>query len=278
MADTSAVETRRERHAKFFARFSNRRDVFRALRRQTRHIVLLMALMEALRVGPAQIVLAGKDGYPPRGEDDFGISYWIGYFLAWIYMCVFMVIWMPLFSVRIPPFSQPDDTNILQWWVPNVPAEDTKSGKTISKAMDVIKRFDLFILPVAVGLCLATHICYLLQTLVHPDSNGAFFRKPDGSKKAWAARLLQIAGILLSLSGGYYVFCCLEMTGLARVKNVEYAVIVMPIQINIGLMIGTAMQWRMERRIEKKQRLARENGEDEEAQPMLGEKEVEIEA
>lgn len=58
-----------------------------------------MALMEALRVGPVQIVLAGKEGYPARGEEDFGISYWMAYFLSWIYMCVFMVVWMPLFSV-----------------------------------------------------------------------------------------------------------------------------------------------------------------------------------
>lgn len=144
--------------------------------------------------------------------------------------------------------------------------------------MDLIKKFDMFILPVGIGLSLFTHFNYLLETLVHPDSAGPMFRKPDGSKKAWAARLLQTAGILLSVSFGYYVFGILDMTGLAKVKTLEYGVIVVPIQINIGLMVGTMMQWRMEKRIAKKQRLAREHGEDEEAQPMLGEKEALIEA
>jgi hypothetical protein len=43
------------------------------MRKQVRYIVLLMALIEALRVGPIQIVYAGKHGYPAPAEDDFGV-------------------------------------------------------------------------------------------------------------------------------------------------------------------------------------------------------------
>lgn len=47
----------------------------RSMRRQVRHIVLLMALMEAIRVGPIQLVYAGKHGFPEAGPDDFGVRF-----------------------------------------------------------------------------------------------------------------------------------------------------------------------------------------------------------
>jgi hypothetical protein len=50
-----------------------RRYNLRMMRKQVRYIVLLMALIEALRVGPIQIVYAGKHGYPAPAEDDFGV-------------------------------------------------------------------------------------------------------------------------------------------------------------------------------------------------------------
>jgi hypothetical protein len=87
-------------------RFASRRYNIFLMRAQIRRVVLLMALMEALRVGVPQLVFAGKkDQYPAPGEDDFGIAYWVGYFISYIYLCVFMVVWTPLFSVRFIPFS-----------------------------------------------------------------------------------------------------------------------------------------------------------------------------
>ena len=50
-----------------------RRYNLRMMRKQTRHVVLFMSLMEAIRVGPVQLVFAGKQGYPAPGEDDFGV-------------------------------------------------------------------------------------------------------------------------------------------------------------------------------------------------------------
>lgn len=86
-----------------------RRYNLMSMRRQVRSIVLFMALLEALRIGPVQIVFAGQGDFPARTENDFGISYWMGYFLSWLYLCVFSVIFVPLFSVsrRIScPFPQ----------------------------------------------------------------------------------------------------------------------------------------------------------------------------
>jgi len=52
---------------------SVRRYHLRMMRKQVRTIVLFMALMEALRVGPLQLVYAGKHGYPEPGPEDFGV-------------------------------------------------------------------------------------------------------------------------------------------------------------------------------------------------------------
>ena len=50
-----------------------RRQHLRMMRKQVRTIVLLMALMESMRVGPIQLVYAGTHGYPEKAEDDFGV-------------------------------------------------------------------------------------------------------------------------------------------------------------------------------------------------------------
>ena len=47
----------------------------RNMRKQVRQVVLLMALMEAIRVGPIQLVYEGKHGSPAAGEDDFGVCF-----------------------------------------------------------------------------------------------------------------------------------------------------------------------------------------------------------
>ena len=51
-----------------------RRRNIRQMRKQTKTIMLLMALMEALRVGPLQMVYAGTDNFPPKSADDYGVS------------------------------------------------------------------------------------------------------------------------------------------------------------------------------------------------------------
>lgn len=50
-----------------------RRQQLRKLRKQTRSIVFFMALLEALRVGAADIVYGGKHGTKERGPEDYGV-------------------------------------------------------------------------------------------------------------------------------------------------------------------------------------------------------------
>jgi hypothetical protein len=51
-----------------------RRFYIRCLRCQTRSIILLLALTEALKKGPLELVYAGRQGYPLPGENDYGVS------------------------------------------------------------------------------------------------------------------------------------------------------------------------------------------------------------
>lgn len=51
-----------------------RRFYIRNLRCQTRSIILLLALTEALKKGSLELVYAGRQGFPPPGENDYGVS------------------------------------------------------------------------------------------------------------------------------------------------------------------------------------------------------------
>ncbi|KAI9879246.1 MAG: hypothetical protein M1823_006858, partial [Watsoniomyces obsoletus] len=200
-----------EAQVKITQRFASRRYNIFLMRAQIRRVVLLMALMEALRVGVPQLVFAGKkDQYPAPGEDDFGIAYWVGYFISYIYLCVFMVVWTPLFS----------------WWVPKDIPSDSCTGKVLNKSVAVIKAFDMAILPLGIVLSLAQYVYYMLLNVVHPNSSGPLFRKPANDHTAWAARILMFCGVKLALVFGYGAFEILEQSGLARVKTMEYLIIV----------------------------------------------------
>jgi hypothetical protein len=51
-----------------------RRSYLRSLRCQTRTVILLLALTEALKHGPLELVYAGRQGFPAPGENDYGVS------------------------------------------------------------------------------------------------------------------------------------------------------------------------------------------------------------
>lgn len=143
--------------------------------------------------------------------------------------------------------------------------------------MSFLKSFDLFILAVGIALSLAQHVYYTLQTLIHVDRAGPLFRKPANDRKTWAARLLIVAGVGFAQVFGFYAFAVLEANKLAKVKTTEYCIIVVPILINIGCVLGGVMQWKMERRIAKKEaikakaaKMALEEGTAGEKAPLAG--------
>lgn len=218
------------------------------MRKQVRSVVLLMALMEALRVGPVQLVYAGREGYPAAGEDDFGIAYTVGYILSWLYVCAFMIVWVPLFS----------------WWVPNT-RSDPENPSTLEKVAQVLKKVNMLLLPLSIGLCLVQHAYYLVQTFIYVDSRAVNSKKfPKNTRKNWAVRMFFLLGIAISTSTGFGAFKILDDMELAHVKMIEYAIIVVPFQINFGVFLGTIMQFRMEKRIARKQTMKMEGAKREE--------------
>ena len=50
-----------------------RQTYIRSLRCQTRSVILLLALTEALKHGPLELVYAGREGFPAPGPQDFGV-------------------------------------------------------------------------------------------------------------------------------------------------------------------------------------------------------------
>ena len=126
--------------------------------------------------------------------------------------------------------------------------------------MSFMKKFDLIIIPACVGLSLIQYAFYFLDLLIHVDRPGRLlFRKPVNDQRTWAARLLILSGIGFATTFGYYAFTILDEYHLARVKPMEYYVIVVPILMNIGCVLGGVMQWKMELRIAKKEAIKIEN-------------------
>jgi len=228
---------------------SVRRTYLRGLRKQTRMVILLLALLQALKTGPAEIVYAGRDGYPGPGKDDHGIAYTVGYLISYIYICVFMLFFVPLFS----------------WWLPESAPSDPENPSTMMRVSEYLKKFNMISLPFCAALSGLVYVWYLVEVFVYVDSQVVGSRKlPKNNKKNWMARLLLLCGVAISLTAGYGAFQIWESMDLAHVKTYEYAVMVIPIQINLGIMIGSKMQMKMEKRIAMKE-ATKETTEEEQA-------------
>ena len=155
-----------------------------------------------------------------------------------------MIIFIPLFS----------------WWVPQTKAEDptnpdgTRKHSKTECVPKWLKKINMAILPVSIGCCLASYLVTLVQVFVYVDSRPVGSMKmPKSTRKNWIVRLLLVLGIAISfgLVTGV-VLPVLAYVELARVKQLEYFVILVPIQINLGVLMGTRFQRKLERRIARK--------------------------
>lgn len=216
------------------------------MRKQVRSVVLFMALLEAIRVGPVQIVFAGKDGYsyPAPAKDDFGIAYTMGYFISWLYLCMFTIIWVPFFQPWVNKIW-PDTT------------EDPSKPSLGRKTVCFLQKVNAILLPIGIALHCITYVYYVFHTFVYVENRTWGSKKmPKNTRKNWAVRAFMLVGIAITTSLGYGAFQILADMDLAHVKPIEYAIIVVPVQINLGILLGSIMQFRMEKRIARKQMLA----------------------
>lgn len=112
----------------------------------------------------------------------------------------------------------------------------------------------MILLPACVALGLVQHAYYAISALIYVDGHPIEGRKlPANTRKNWLVRLLLVSGIVTVMGLGKGAFYILGELELAHVKPIEYLVIVLPIQINLGLLLGSAIQFKTEQRAAKKQ-------------------------
>jgi hypothetical protein len=141
---------------------------------------------------------------------------------------------------------------------------------------EYLKKFNMIMLPFWAAISGLVYLRYLVEVFIYVDSQAVGSRKlPKNNKKNWMARLLLLCGIAISLSTGYGAFWIWEAMDLAHVKTYEYACIVVPMQINLGIMIGSKMQMRMEKRIAMMETVKKGN-EEEQALLAIEEKIAEV--
>ncbi|KAK5092179.1 hypothetical protein LTR70_005834 [Exophiala xenobiotica] len=239
-----------------------RRQHLRALRKQTRTIVFFMVLIEILRVGVVDMVYAGKHDTRAPGPEEYGIAYSVGYFIAWLYMCFFAVVYVPLFSVRLPALLPSDlaaTANTTQWWVPKLSSGDSapSSGPSkVDKVINLLQKLNMILLPACVGLSLIQHMYHTISVFVYVDARPVSPKIKStqslNSRRNWATRALLFSGVCTSMAIGKVSFVILEQLDLAHVKPLEYMIIVLPIQVNMGILLGSLVQFKAEQRRIKK--------------------------
>ena len=111
----------------------------------------------------------------------------------------------------------------------------------------------MVLLPLSIGVALVTYVACVLHTFVYVDSRPFASKKfPKNTRRNWAVRAFMLLGIAATTCLGYGVLRILAELDLAQVKILEYAIIVVPFQINLGIFLGSLMQLRMEKRIARK--------------------------
>jgi hypothetical protein len=122
----------------------------------------------------------------------------------------------------------------------------------------------MVLLPISIGISLFTYAIYVIHTFIYVDDRTFGSKKlPKNTRKNWTVRACLLFGIAISTSLGYGAFQILADWDLAHVKPLEYAIIVVPVQINFGIFFGSIMQLRMEKRLARKQAMALESAKSE---------------
>lgn len=128
----------------------------------------------------------------------------------------------------------------------------------MSKIAEYLKMLNMILLPFTISICLAQHVFYTFMTFIYVDEREVgSYKLPKNTRKNWFVRLLLLGGVFTSLAIGYGAFHILDMTDLAHVKKLEYLIIVVPIQINFGILLGSGVQYKVEQRNARKQQIAR---------------------
>lgn len=146
----------------------------------------------------------------------------------------------------------------IQWWVPASSGDKDESAgpSTSDRFKAVLDKLNSVLIPICIGLGLVQHIYHTICTFIYVDARPVDPTVKSSQKlntrKNWGTRALLFAGVCTSIAFGKVSFFILEQTDLARVKPLEYCIIVLPIQVNLGILLGSAVQFKAEQRRMKK--------------------------
>lgn len=123
--------------------------------------------------------------------------------------------------------------------------------------MCALKKLDMFLLPIAIGISFALYVCWVGHTFIYVESRPYGSKKlPKNTRKNWAVRGFMVCGIAITNSLGYGALQILEKVDLAHVKPLEYRIVIVPMLVNLGIFLGSISQFRMEKRMARKEALA----------------------
>ena len=147
----------------------------------------------------------------------------------------------------------------MSWWLPQLmsssngtqPSDDGRSSK-LENFGSTLQKINNILIPLCIGIALVEHIYYTISAFYHVDG-----RPVDPEVKSsqslntcrhWMMRLLLFGGVCSSIMIGQGLLNILKEFDLANVKPIEYWVVVLPVQINFGILLGSVAQYRVERR------------------------------
>lgn len=201
------------------------------LRRMRQHIllvVLIMGILTALERNTLCMVTPGRFGCaaisPEQAKQDYGLLYHVAYAIAYVFDCIFMSIWIPFFD----------------WWIKELP---------VSKS--VFESVNMVLLVLNQVMCVA-HVLYQAAQLIAMLYIVLRFKKAslqaDVSYTSWKERSFLVASVLATVALGSGALHTLELAELAKVKTLEYGLVVIPAQILVGLRFASMVQRKKEQR------------------------------
>ncbi len=202
------------------------------MRRNLLVVLLVMGVMTALERNSLCMIAPGRFGCPQKSpkqiEHDYGLFYHTGYAIAYVFNCMFLSIWMPFFD----------------WWVKDVPVPKAALDGMNSVIMAVNR-----VLSVAHILYQGIYfLCILYALLRFKESTKPCSLRSDGPRMSWRERFFLVAFAIAGVVIGSGALHSLEVVEMARVKTLEYVLVIVPAQVLMGLKLASKVQWKRERR------------------------------
>lgn len=201
----------------------------KAMRRNILFILLIMGTLTALERNTLCMVTPGRFGCaatsPEQSKKDYGLFYCVAYAIAYIFDCIFMSIYIPFFD----------------WWVRDLPV-----SKSAFDSMNVVLLVLNQVMCGAHALYQAAQFIAMLYVVLRYNKN--FTMRADVSHTSWKQRSFLVASALATVALGSGALHTLELAELARVKTLEYGLVIVPAQIVIGLRFASKVQRKKEQR------------------------------